>query len=186
MFFHDFSWFSMVSLSKLLRETIENLEISWKITKKNNSRFFRDFFVFQKKSFEKIFLPISIRNLLRNPKIILRKSCGEFKDPYQKKSKFFYNVYSIFDILMYMLSITTLYRFYQRNLMLLLPLSPRILCPFFLLQTIDWYDCTYTNIPVYVQRSLWDGQKMLRFLKYKELKIHIFSQYFCNNISNSP
>ena len=109
--FHDISRFSMVSLSNLLRETIGNLEISWKITKNNNSRFFRDFFVFQKKSFEKIFLPISIRNLLRNPKIILRKSCGEFKDPYQKKVKFFYNVYSIFDILMYMLSITTLKSF---------------------------------------------------------------------------
>ena len=90
MIFHDFSRFSMVSLSNLLRETIENLEKSWKIMEKNISRFFRDFFVFQKKSFEKIFLPISIRNLLRNPKIILKKSCGEFKDPYQKKAKFFY------------------------------------------------------------------------------------------------
>ena len=86
--FHDISRFSMVSLSNLLRETIENLEISWKITKKHNSRFFRDFFVFQKKSFEKIFSPISIRNFPRIPKISLRNSCDEYKNRKIKKSVF--------------------------------------------------------------------------------------------------
>jgi len=56
---------------------------------KNNSRFFRDFFVFQKKSFEKIFLSISIRNFPRIPKIALRNSCDEYKDPKYKKIRFF-------------------------------------------------------------------------------------------------
>ena len=34
-----------------------------------------------KKSFSKKYVPISIRNFPRNPKIILRKSCDEFIDP---------------------------------------------------------------------------------------------------------
>ena len=40
MIFHDFSRFSMVSLSNLLRETIENLEQSRKIMKKSLKNIF--------------------------------------------------------------------------------------------------------------------------------------------------
>ena len=52
--------------------------------------FFQDFFLFRKKSSEKIFLSISIRNFPRIPKIILRNSCDEYKDPKNKKIAFFY------------------------------------------------------------------------------------------------
>ena len=42
-------------------------------------------FSFQKKSCDNIFLPISNRNLLRNPKIILRIPCGQPKDAKKQK-----------------------------------------------------------------------------------------------------
>ena len=72
MIFYDFSRFSMVSLSKLLRETIENLEKSWKIMKNKILCFSRKKMILI--FFENIF-SISIQNFPRNPKIILRNPC---------------------------------------------------------------------------------------------------------------
>ena len=57
MIFYDFSRFSMVSLSNLLRKAIENLEKSWKI----QLYFFLYFFWSWKNSFLKIFFPYQSR-----------------------------------------------------------------------------------------------------------------------------
>ena len=89
MIFHDFLRFSMVFLSNLLRETIENLKKSWKIMKNKIVSFSRIFFYLEKTFFRKIFFAISIPNFPRNPKIILRKSCNEFKVVKNNDSKFF-------------------------------------------------------------------------------------------------
>ena len=57
--------------------------------------FSRDFFSFQKNRFFEKPIPISIRNFIRNPKIILRKSCDKFKFVKNKESGFFYKFYQI-------------------------------------------------------------------------------------------
>ena len=71
----------------LIRAKVGNFR---KNPKNNFLNFFRDCFSFQKKRFEKIFLPMSIRNLLRNPKIILRTPCGQPKDAKKQKIPIYY------------------------------------------------------------------------------------------------
>ena len=85
--FHDFSRFSMVFLSKLLRKTIENLEKSWKIMKNTTFIFSRKNFDHEKTFFCKTFFSISIQKVPRNPKIILRTPCDHFKDTKNIASK---------------------------------------------------------------------------------------------------
>ena len=70
--------------------------------------FFQDFFHLEIFFWEKIFFTISIRNFPRNPKIILRKSCDEFKYSKNGNSKCYYKFCQILMILWYVLHITTL------------------------------------------------------------------------------
>jgi len=70
--------------------------------------FSRKFFDLEKIFFRKIFFAISIPNFPRNPKIILRKSCNEFKVVKNSATKFLYNVFRILVTFSDVLRITTL------------------------------------------------------------------------------
>ena len=78
------------------------------VSKKHFFGLFRQtFFILKSFIFYELF-SISIRNFPRNPKIILRKSCDEFKATKNIDSKFLYKFFLILVIFGDMLRITTL------------------------------------------------------------------------------
>ena len=74
---------------------VKGREFSKNVEKKMIFVFSQYFFHFEKTIFLKIFFTTPTRNLLRNPKIILRKPCDEFKVTKKSKCSFFCKIFHI-------------------------------------------------------------------------------------------